>query len=482
MQVKATVGKFVDSLRNAISGIGGENDPNLYNTVGRVRTTRTEMTLLYKHYWLMRKVINIPIEDMLKNGRTITPGGVWDADKIAEYELAWKKLKVDAAITSAMRWAALYGGGAIIPVNDTIDLSVQNDPTVFSNGGIHRLVVLDAFELLDNDSRQFIQDLRSPHFKMPETFSYNGQRIHVTNLIPVHGEELPALEVNDSGNVRRFWGAGMPTYLKEPILRLEAAKRAVAGMMQQNNVDYLKVEGLYTTLSGCGDGVEHEGMMQSIIARALMFAKFKGPYNMAVMDKTEDIERLKYDFGGIPQILHELMLDITGGSDIPLVRMSGISPGGLNSTGESDLKNYNGKIEADQQVKLAPIYDFLDRFVTAHCFGQVMDVPYTINKPNPESETEITERQSKYAETINKIESMGILPEYLILRMLQAEFSDIPDDLIDELEAVHNEESTEIVNGDDGSGENDDLDDPENNGNSDGDNTDNSDPDGTGGE
>ena len=315
MQVKATVGKFVDSLRNAISGIGGENDPSLYNTVGRVRTTRTEMTLLYKHYWLMRKVINIPIEDMLKNGRTITPGGVWDADKIAEYELAWKKLKVDAAITSAMRWAALYGGGAIIPVNDTIDLSVQNDPTVFSNGGIHRFVVLDAFELLDNDSRQFIQDLRSPHFKMPEMFSYNGQRIHVTNLIPVHGEELPALEVNDSGNVRRFWGAGMPTYLKEPILRLEAAKRAVAGMMQQNNVDYLKVEGLYTTLSGCGDGAEHEGMMQSIIARALMFAKFKGPYNMAVMDKTEDIERLKYDFGGIPQILHELMLDITGGSD-----------------------------------------------------------------------------------------------------------------------------------------------------------------------
>ena len=99
-----------DSLRNFLTGLGGENDNSTTNTVGAVHTSRHEATVLYKHYWLARKVINIPIDDMLKNGRTIMPTDGWDADDIKLYQDAWDALQVDKHIANAMRWAALYGG------------------------------------------------------------------------------------------------------------------------------------------------------------------------------------------------------------------------------------------------------------------------------------------------------------------------------------------------------------------------------------
>src|SRR6185312_12636580 len=45
---------------------------------------------------------------------------------------------------------------------------------------------------------------------------------------------------------------------------------------------------------------------------------------------------------------------LSAASDIPATRFLGQSPGGLNATGDSDLENYYGRLEGEQEQTLKP--------------------------------------------------------------------------------------------------------------------------------
>lgn len=70
---------------------------------------------------------------------------------------------------------------------------------------------------------------------------------------------------------------------------------------------------------------------------------------MTVGDIEDDFQTLTYTFTGIPEIMLQLGQQISGAFGIPLVRLFGQSPAGLNSTGESDIRSYYDNIKKLQR-------------------------------------------------------------------------------------------------------------------------------------
>ncbi|MFP3681974.1 DUF1073 domain-containing protein, partial [Pseudomonas sp. SIMBA_041] len=65
------------------------------------------------------------------------------------------------------------------------------------------------------------------------------------------------------------------------------------------------------------------------------------------------------------------MLDISGASEIPVTRLFGRSPAGMNATGESDLQNYYEVVQQQQESTLGPILDKLLPIICMSEFGAI---------------------------------------------------------------------------------------------------------------
>ncbi|MFQ8761936.1 MAG: anti-CBASS protein Acb1 family protein [Intestinimonas sp.] len=54
-----------------------------------------------------------------------------------------------------------------------------------------------------------------------------------------------------------------------------------------------------------------------------------------------------------------MCLDLSGASRIPVTKLFGRSPAGMNATGESDLRNYYDYVDTLREAKLRPILEKL---------------------------------------------------------------------------------------------------------------------------
>ncbi len=80
---------------------------------------------------------------------------------------------------------------------------------------------------------------------------------------------------------------------------------------------------------------------------------------MQVMDAADGLETHQYTFGGLADCYQQFIMDISGAAEIPVTRLFGRSPSGLNATGESDLQNYYDMIAEKQESVLRPILNKL---------------------------------------------------------------------------------------------------------------------------
>ena len=95
----------------------------------------------------------------------------------------------------------------------------------------------------------------------------------------------------------------------------------------------------------------------------------KSMINSIMLDKEEEWDRVTASFGGLTRHSVGLLQVVSGAVDIPATRFLGMSPAGLNATGESDIRNYYDKIKADQENKLQPALAILDEVIIRSTFG-----------------------------------------------------------------------------------------------------------------
>lgn len=80
----------------------------------------------------------------------------------------------------------------------------------------------------------------------------------------------------------------------------------------------------------------------------------------------------QYSFSGLSDIYEMFMLDISGAAAIPVTKLFGRSPAGMNATGESDMANYYDSIEEQQEATLRPM---LDRLLPVMCISEFGAIP-----------------------------------------------------------------------------------------------------------
>lgn len=410
--------KLFDSMSglvNRITGTGTSRDKITAATWHFERPNDQQLMKLYRSTWVARKMVDIPVDDMLREGWT------WQAD--GPDLTALEKLEADLGVMDRLRTAltrdSVYGGAAFIVGDGAVDTTQELVPDSIGKGGLKYILVVGPGELTFRE----IDYTPSLNYGKPKAYYLQLQDGHEVELHPSRVITFIGMPIAAPLGVKQehdFWG---DSRLSSVMRDIAAAMSGVAGtgrLMEELAITYYKITGLTERLVEKG-GEEAVGRLVDMMSR------MKSSINSVPMDAADDVEVITASFAGIPEALRSLMQNVSGAADIPLTRFLGSSPDGLNATGASDIRNYYDRLVGRRAAYVEPGMRRLDEFLIRSALGRYDETVWRVWHPMWQlSETEQVDLDSKKMKILVDTSAAGIAPEHVIAEVTRSAMIDSP--------------------------------------------------------
>lgn len=394
-----------DSLRSFIGALGDpfrDKSASVYYDLPA--WTDADLLNAYRGSWLPHKIVDIPAKDMVREWRD------WQAegDQIEKIEAEENRLNLRAKVFEAMVKARLFGGAGIyIGTGDTRPEEEFN-PERIAAGGVRYLNVMLRRHLNAGDIET---DPQSEWFGKPKWYDLQGPtgsvRIHPSRLVIFTGAPHPDEELS---NVNRGWGESVLISVMDAIKNADATAANIASLVFEAKVDVIRVPQMMASLAD-------PAYRQKLLDRFQLAAAAKGINQTLLLDKEEEYDQKSASFTNLPDILDRFLQIVAGAADIPLTRLLGMSPGGMNATGQHDMKNYHDRLKADQELHVTPAMHRLDEALIRSALGtRPPEVHYRWSPLEQMSEKEQAEIGDKIATTVEKMNNTGLFPPEALAR------------------------------------------------------------------
>jgi phage-related protein (TIGR01555 family) len=346
-----------DRLSNFLSGLGGDLDKNRANVFALSLISQEQLTTAYRGDWLTRKIIDIPAADATRAWRN------WQAadDAIALIEAEERRLGIRQKVTAGLKRGRLYGGGAAILGYG--DEPSRPAPTKIGKLGLQYVNIVTRYDLSVTD---IDRDAASPNFGKPKMYRVNSQKsgqvdIHPSRVVRFEGADIPDMNLSVDG-----WGDPVMQAINDAITQAASINEHTAALFPEAKLDIIHVPRLSEHLS-------NEVAQARLTARFRYAAQMKSSLHMLLLESDgkegEVWEQKQIDFAQYPEVIKTFLQIAAGAADIPVTRLLGQSPIGMNATGESDMRNYYDRISSDQEINLRPALSLLDEALIMSALG-----------------------------------------------------------------------------------------------------------------
>lgn len=346
--------RALDAFSNVLARLGA-GTPNLLEgteySLQRMSRDFNTLNALYRESWIVRRIIDVIPADMLKNWITITSGLNPDVEK--RLSLTLRRTQLIDKIKRGMQWGRLYGGalGVMLVKHQGYDLSQPLQLDWIMPGDFAGLLIFDRWNGV-NPSSELIEDISDPDYGFPKYYTVTdlagggSVKIHHSRVVRFTGNELPFWEEI----AEMQWGASVVESIFDELRKRDNVSWNIAQLTFMANIRVLKMQDLGQLLAAT-DSESQAELLRTLEAQNMLLNNM----GMQVMDAADGLETHQYTFGGLADCYQQFIMDISGAAEIPVTRLFGRSPSGLNATGESDLQNYYDMIAEKQESYLRPI-------------------------------------------------------------------------------------------------------------------------------
>lgn len=365
--------RVFDGFDNFVARVGLNNN-NVISAgmyiFNMMTKNRIQLEAAYRGSWIVGQMVDAIPEDMTRAGVDITTNEQ-DAD-IADFKSAISKRGIWTSLCSALKWSRLYGGSiAVIQIRGQ-DLSTPLNLDTIAKGQFTGLTVFDRWQL---DPSLNIVIKEGPDIGMPAFYDIvttatsadnagsppEGRiRVHHSRCVRLIGIELPFFQAI----TEMMWGESELERLWDRLIAFDQATMSAANLIERANNRTVGIDGLREIVAAGGKA------QQGLEAQFEMMRQFQTNEGLTLIDKEDTFVSTSYSFSGLGDLLVQFGQQLAGASQIPLVRLFGQSPAGMNATGESDMRMYYDGINAKQEAKLRNPLDTVLRVLWRSTFGR----------------------------------------------------------------------------------------------------------------
>lgn len=334
----------------------------------RMTDNYTLLNSLYRDNWVVQNVVDIIPDDMLRNWFRLA-GNVSPED-IARFERACRVTQLRDRLKSGLSWGRLYGGAAgLILIRGQDDLSASLDLSTIMPGSFQGLYILDRWTGITPDA-ELVSDPGDVDFNLPMWYNIMDARgssiarVHHSRIVRFTGRDLPFIEAT----AELYWGESEVESIYDDLRKHDNVSHNIANLTFRANMDTMTVQNLDQLLS-VGGAAQQKRFWDTLQTQSVI----KSNFGVQLINRDDQFTNTQFTFTGLKDVYESMCLDLSGASHIPVTKLFGRSPAGMNATGESDMKNYYDFVDSLRESKLRPVLNRLLPVILMSTWGQVPD-------------------------------------------------------------------------------------------------------------
>ena len=338
----------------------------------------------------------------------VTSGDEDKSEKIAEITARLNQIGARQAFCRAALHDGEFGHGWIY-IDLGLSADIEDDetskpmvltPSKISKGSLKGLVNIEpmwVYPYLYNSTMPWKAD----YFK-PSQWYIMAKRFHSSRLLSFISREVPDI----LKPAYQFGGISLSQLMQPYVNNWLRIRQAVA-----DSVCNYSVMVLLTNMSGAlnGGGGEQERL------RAQLFNEYRqvnGVY-MANVQDNEDVKNVAQPLAGLHELQAQAQEHMAAPSKQPLVKLTGITPSGLNASSKDEMDCWRDYILAAQEKIFGPNLDILLKVVQLDLYGEIdPDITYKFRSLETPNEISLATVRKTDAETAQILINAGVIDSH----------------------------------------------------------------------
>lgn len=224
-------------------------------------------------------------------------------------------------------------------------------------------------------------DPTADDFYQPEAWYVMGIKTHTSRLLPFISRPVPDI-LKPSYN---FSGLSLSQLIEAYVTRWLKTVDSVNRLISRFSLTALKTN-LEATLEGENGG--------DLFKRLSLFNKIADNRGIMAVDMaSEDLVQLNTPLSGLSELQAQAQEHMAAPTHIPLVKLTGITPNGLNASSDGEIKVFYDFIGAEQSNQYGDNLRVVMRLVQLHLWGKVdssIDFEFVpLDSPTDKEESEM---------------------------------------------------------------------------------------------
>lgn len=332
-----------DAWRNILTAIGTQMDKRTAGEFQCIPIDNLEARELWRGDDIAKRVIELRPRDRMRRGFDVKLGGMEDGKEKSEDVMAvLEHMHFNRKFVMAGQQEGAYGGSALFPViNDgEKDLSLPlNEDKITVPTAIH------VFEPRMLQPVDWTDDPMDDNFAKPSVWrlvpigvrgnAFTGMTIHHTRMVIFPGIRV---SIEQPIGAQMGWGDCILTPMRDVLRDYNLSWSSAIALLQDMAQGVFKMSGLAQLVSADRD--------DEVERRIMIMDAMRSMIRSMVIDKDDDFSRIQTPMTGMPEILQQFCTRLAAAADMPVTKLMGQSPAGMNATGESDITIYDDSVEA----------------------------------------------------------------------------------------------------------------------------------------
>ena len=355
-------GNTRDTFQNFSLNLGlGTNNALSDSTYGFLPITRDRTLLewIYRGSWIAGVAVDSIAEDMTREKIQIQ--SMLDPGLISELSAGANHFGIWPSICETISWGRLYGGAIGVIMIEGQD---PRTPLRIESVGRNQFKGIMCFDrwMVEPDLERMVRGPGDDSL-VPNTYwvvasgsgvSFEGMRVHHSRCFRHEGVRLPYWQ----RVMENMWGISVLERLYDRLIAFDSATNGAAQLVYKSYLRTYAVDGLREIVASGGAQTAN---LEKFVEFMRRYQGIEGMTLIDAADRFESQGSAGTSFSGISELLVHFGQQISGGLGIPLVRLFGQAPVGLNSTGESDFRNYYDTIHQKQEKEIRVAVDKIYR-------------------------------------------------------------------------------------------------------------------------
>lgn len=248
-------------------------------------------------------------------------------------------------------------------------------------------------------------DPAAPDFYVPSRYFMLGREVHASRLLIVITRPVPDL-FKPAFN---FSGMSMSQLAEPYVDNWLRTRQAVSDLINNFSIVNLKTKMGDVLQGGDEEGPEHDGT--TLFQRVDLFEAGRSNKGVMLTDKeTEELEVLSSPLGGLSELQAQAQEHMCSVSTQPAIKLTGISPSGLNASSDGEIRVWHERVSALQESDYRQPIEIVLKLAQLNLYGVIdPDITFTFNPLYQMTDAELAKIRADDAQAAGVYIDRGVI-------------------------------------------------------------------------